>query len=382
MDCVELLEQMVSIPSESQNEEAFARFLCSYLHDELGMESELQHIAGKSYNVLGYWKETGTPSRRLLLGGHIDTVVPTPRWKTDPYRLTSCGDELHGLGAADMKGGLAAQLTVLKCLRAEGKKLNAAIEFVGLADEERHSIGANAYVTKAKLAARDSREAVFLMGEPHYDNLVIGATGKALLSLRVQGKEGHASTPERGVNAIDCMATLLCAMQKKYMPQYERGERASDCCLQMASDYAGYSLTIPAVCSALINKQLLPTESLEAFISELETLYQSEVGKGTLTIQREIPSYPAYQLSPQQKDIQHLTDFLHKRFGRAPELRINQSVSDGNILYNSLGIPTILFGPHGIAFHTENEYVKRSSLTVYMEELYAYILAEYEDCPS
>ena len=29
MDCVELLEQMVSIPSESQNEEAFARFLCS-----------------------------------------------------------------------------------------------------------------------------------------------------------------------------------------------------------------------------------------------------------------------------------------------------------------------------------------------------------------
>lgn len=335
MDCVELLEQMVSIPSESQNEEAFARFLCSYLHDELGMESELQHIAGKSYNVLGYWKETGTPSRRLLLGGHIDTVVPTPRWKTDPYRLTSCGDELHGLGAADMKGGLAAQLTVLKCLRAEGKKLNAAIEFVGLADEERHSIGANAYVTKAKLAARDSREAVFLMGEPHYDNLVIGATGKALLSLRVQGKEGHASTPERGVNAIDCMATLLCAMQKKYMPQYERGERASYCCLQMVSDYAGYSLTIPAVCSALINKQLLPTESLEAFISELETLYQSEVGKGSLTIQRETPSYPAYQLSPQQKDVQHLTDFLHKRFGRIPELRINQSVSDGNILYNS-----------------------------------------------
>ena len=63
-------------------------------------------------------------------------------------------------------------------------------------------------------------------------------------------------------------------------------------------------------------------------------------------------------------------------------MRINQSVSDGNILYNSLGTPTILFGPHGIAFHTENEYVKRSSLTVYMEELYAYILAEYEDCPS
>ena len=69
MDCVELLEQMVSIPSESQNEEAFARFLCSYLHDELGMESELQHIAGKSYiRSLGCVPRT-SPS---LTGFHHD----------------------------------------------------------------------------------------------------------------------------------------------------------------------------------------------------------------------------------------------------------------------------------------------------------------------
>lgn len=51
------------------------------------------------------------------------------------------------------------------------------------------------------------------MGEPHFDNIVIGATGKALLSLHIQGKEGHASTPEKGINAIDCMARFLTAVQ-------------------------------------------------------------------------------------------------------------------------------------------------------------------------
>ena len=96
-----------------------------------------------------------------------------------------------------------------------------------------------------------------------------------------------------------------------------------------------------------------------------------------MTVRREIPSYPAYQLEPSQKDVVRLTKFLREQFGREPELRTNQSVSDGNILYNSLNIPTILFGPHGIAFHTEGEYVRESSLAQYMEELYGYIRQEY-----
>ena len=96
-----------------------------------------------------------------------------------------------------------------------------------------------------------------------------------------------------------------------------------------------------------------------------------------MTSWREIPSYPANQLSPEQSDVQRLTSLLRKQFGHAPELRINQSVSDGNILYNELRIPTVLFGPHGVAFHTECEYVKISSLSQYMDELYAFIKQEY-----
>ena len=101
-NCIALLQQMVAIPSESQNEQAFAEFLANYLREELSMETQLQHVEGKSYNVIGRWN-SGPHEKKLILGGHIDTVSPTPRWETDPYQLCTRGDELHGLGAADMK---------------------------------------------------------------------------------------------------------------------------------------------------------------------------------------------------------------------------------------------------------------------------------------
>ena len=85
-----------------------------------------------------------------------------------------------------MKGGLAAQLTVLRRFKEENASFDADIEFVGLSDEERHSIGAHAYVKLMQQQNALRKKNFFLMGEPHFDNIVLGATGKALLSLRIQ----------------------------------------------------------------------------------------------------------------------------------------------------------------------------------------------------
>ena len=377
-DCLELLRQLVAIPSESQNEEAHARFLERFLREELDMETTLQHVSGKSYNVIGRWQTDRRPaSRKLLLGGHLDTVPPTDLWRTDPYVLTRDGDRLRGLGAGDMKGGLAAQLTVLKRLHREGVRLNTDVEFVGLADEERFSIGANAYVERARQEGDTPADTFFIMAEPHYDNIVIGATGKILLRFEVTGSGGHASTPEKGVNAIDCMTELLNAVNQVYGARYREGACGSHCCLKIESRYPGYSLNIPESCSCLLNKQLGPTESAEDFITDVYELYEERVGRGSLTIHREIPSYPSYCLSEEEPHLAELTRLLDQQFQYRPVLRVNQSVSDGNILYNRLGIPTVLFGPQGVNFHTENEYLLESTLADYMDQLYAYIRAEY-----
>lgn len=377
-DCLDLLRQLVAIPSESQNEEAHARFLADYLKDELEMETQLQHVEGKSYNVTGCWHPIkGKARRKLMLGGHLDTVSPTDLWETDPYRLVQQGDQLHGLGAGDMKGGLAAQLMVLKSLKEQGGLWDAEVEFVGLADEERHSVGANAYVRRVQEEKQPQPETFFIMAEPHFDNIVVGATGKVLLKLEVTGAPGHAAMPEKGINAVDCMAALLQAVNQTWGSCYREGRVGSHCCLMIHSDYPGYSLNIPQRCTCLINKQLMAEERGEDFLEDLKRIYEKAVGQGTLRVTRQIPSYPSYQLPKNQPDLAALRTLLKQRFQRVPELKINQSVSDGNILYQSLGIPTILYGPRGVDFHTEREYLSCSSLEQYMEELEAYIKTRY-----
>ena len=102
-ECLDLLRQLVAIPSQSQNEEEHARFIAAYLEDQLGMETELQHVEGKSYNVIGRWpSDFPLPPRKLILGGHLDTVPPSPHWKTNQRAVFGRSDGsisgIHGSG--------------------------------------------------------------------------------------------------------------------------------------------------------------------------------------------------------------------------------------------------------------------------------------------
>ena len=54
--------------------------------------------------------DSGKPGKTVMLIGHIDTVDVANGWNTDPFVPTEDGDKVHGLGAMDMKGGLAAIL--------------------------------------------------------------------------------------------------------------------------------------------------------------------------------------------------------------------------------------------------------------------------------
>jgi len=373
--CLNLLKKLVAIPSESQNEEEIARFLYSHL-EEIGMDVKLQHVSGNSYNVIGKIKGEGyrKKSKKLLLGGHIDTVTPSRKWTTNPYSLIEDGDKLYGLGAGDMKGGLAAQLTAIKMFIDNGLDFAGEIEFVGLADEERHSIGAYAYV-KEKKKNNDIDFAVF--AEPHFNSIIVGATGKILLKLIVNGKTGHAAIPESGVNAIDCMAELLSVFNKEYTPLYEKGKIGSFSVLQIGNPTKGYSLSIPDLCYAFLNKQLIDKESIDSFINNLEQLYKEHVKRGIFSIEKEIPCYNSYEINNKERYLLNLLDIIAGLSYKLPDLKVNQSVSDGNIIYDALGIPIILFGPKGIDIHKENECLLKSTLFTYMEILEHYLISFY-----
>lgn len=96
---------------------------------------------------------------------------------------------------------------------------------VCLCDEERHSIGAIEYVNWTQ--EHQEQIADFgIFAEPHYDHIVVGATGKALFRIEVIGSTCHGATPENGINAVSCMAKLF-KLSMKDMGAYinRKGER-------------------------------------------------------------------------------------------------------------------------------------------------------------
>ena len=76
--------------------------------------------SGERINLVAR-RETDRPVCGLYY--HVDTVPVAPGWSRDPLKLTVEGDDLFGLGAADMKGTIAATLLALRAARECGVSL-------------------------------------------------------------------------------------------------------------------------------------------------------------------------------------------------------------------------------------------------------------------
>ncbi len=368
------MKELIAIQSVSQNEKDAAVYLAPVL-EKIGFSVQVKTLEGCSTNVIGI--KEGRSSRKLLLGGHIDVVAPGEGWHSDPYRLTEKNGRLYGRGVLDMKGGLACQIAVLETLYAEGALEDMNIELVGLCDEERYSIGAADYC--AELLTSDRKKPDFgIFAEPHFDEIVIGATGKALLKLTVTGKTGHAAHPESGINAVENMASFLTALGSKYMRLYETGRSGSMAVLQVENPYEGYSLNIPDQCSCLLSKQLLPKESAAQFEEDLQIVF-AESAKGQLRIERQIPSYSSYVLDKNDADIILLKTIAEKARGLKIRCAVNQSVSDANVMWEKLGMPVVLYGLNGKRLHEADEYVEIASAVQYMADMRAFVIAFFEE---
>lgn len=358
------LEELVATSSVSQHERAAAEKVARIL-SELGYQPQLQDVGEESANVVAHIPGGDGPT--VLLGGHIDTVSVCEGWQHDPARLTIENGRAYGLGACDMKGGIAALLTLLRRFSLQGRWPAGDILFAALADEERLSLGAETF------GAGRPKADFCILAEPHYDEFVVGAAGKILLELTVHGSCGHAAKPETGVNAIECMSRFLTAADQKYRALYREGTAASHCVLHIWNDYPSYRLNIPETCHALLNKQLFPTEDAGSFQEDLSRLFTELCPEAKLSIVRRQPYYPAYRTDTDSPLLLRLQNLAEEVMGRPISLTVNQSVSDGNIIEPVLGIPTVVFGPKGIGCHKPDEYLELDTVLPYVNILDAFL---------
>lgn len=367
-----LLEQMVRIPSTFPHEAQLAEFLYSELQ-RTGFSVAKQYAADNRFNVLA---EKGSGKNALMFYGHLDTVPLYGEWNSDPYRLTAQDDRLFGLGTADMKGGIFAILAAAKRLELpEGRKIKIAL----CVDEENESIGA--YALSADPFLQDVQLIIAAeIGDARPEKegaktISLGRRGRVGITISVPGISAHGAMPEQGVNAIEEAVTCMQALEKMSLPFHEKLGQSHQF-VQEISAKSG-SLSLPDRCDIMISRLLVPPETPESVLKEMQQYLDSLYTAGVMTprqgrkaeaafAKRDTPYYSPYLSDETLPQIQRLIRRLRIHFGDV-NIGYGLSVADENIFGGINKIPTVTVGPQGGNEHSANEWVSRSSLEQLVE---------------
>ncbi|ABZ76869.1 succinyl-diaminopimelate desuccinylase [Shewanella halifaxensis HAW-EB4] len=161
------------------------------------------------------WARRGTQSPVFCFAGHTD-VVPVGdlnRWHTPPFEPVVIDDYLHGRGAADMKGSLAAMLVATERFIKKFPDHQGSIAFLITSDEEGPFINGTTRVIDT-LEARNEKITWSLVGEPSSthklgDIVKNGRRGSLTGNLTVKGVQGHVAYPHLADNPIHKAAPAL-----------------------------------------------------------------------------------------------------------------------------------------------------------------------------
>jgi acetylornithine deacetylase len=138
----------------------------------------------------------------VVLSTHMDTVPPF-------FPSSEDAEHLHGRGACDTKGGIAAMLRALEELLAAGRSGFGLLLVVG---EETDSAG-------AQVANRHPRGSRYLVnGEPTENRLALGSKGMIYLGLEAEGRAAHSAYPELGDSALDKLLDVLARLRSLPLP--------------------------------------------------------------------------------------------------------------------------------------------------------------------
>lgn len=196
VDVVGLARTLIDIESTTGQEGPVARVLADYLRGR-GYSVLEQPVAGDRINVVA---AVGEPA--LVFSTHFDCVPPF-----FPSRVE--GGILHGRGACDAKGILAAQVAAAERLRAAGE---TRIGLVFVAGEERGSDGAKAANTIA------SQSKYLINGEPTELKLGLATRGCFRVRLTAHGKAAHSGYPQLGESAIEKLMDVLLSLRTADWP--------------------------------------------------------------------------------------------------------------------------------------------------------------------
>ncbi len=212
-EMLSLLEQAVRIDSATDHLDGVKKVGAFYRaeFDQLGFTTRWIDMPAEMKRAGHLFAErTGTRGKRLLLVGHIDTVLPGGTFRREE-------DRGYGAGAGDMKGGDTVVLMALKALASIGALDNTQLIVAFTGDEESagHPIG----ISRRDLIDAAKRSDYALAFENAVrDTATIARRGASNWRLEVTGIQSHSAgvfSPAVGDGAIYEAARILNAFREQ-----------------------------------------------------------------------------------------------------------------------------------------------------------------------
>jgi acetylornithine deacetylase/succinyl-diaminopimelate desuccinylase-like protein len=352
------------------NEQIAAMYVAGVLEKE-GIKAEILDTAPGRSAVVARLRSAAMadPSKALLLVAHLDTVpVDKSRWSVDPFGAVIKDGYLYGRGAIDDKGMLAANLAVFISLKRSMAHLNRDVIFLATDDEEaggdasiRMLISKHWDKFAAGYAINEGGNVFVKNGKVQYVGVQVSEKVAANIAVIARGTSGHASQPTKD-NAVVHLAAAVAKIGNYSAPVHftsivrryfeglapleddeigkwirsmdtpDRGEHAqrviSDASplwnAMLRDTIAPTVLTagvannvIPAEARANLNVRLLPGDTIDAVLNDLNKLVNDPQVKLELQPNAGLAAPPS---SLESDFYAVITKVVSQEFGGAPAL--------------------------------------------------------------
>jgi len=284
-------------------------------------------------------------ARRIVLGGHTDTVPPDGN---EGARIE--GDRLYGVGATDMKGGIAVMLELARTMVEPA----VDVTYVFYAREEVaviHNGLREVEAARPDLLVGD----VALLGEPTLGAIEAGCQGTMRLEITLVGARAHTARPWMGRNAIHRLGPLLNIIET-YRPREPIIEgcayREAVQAVHVEGGVAGN--VVPDRAMLRVNHRFAPDRTAEEAEAALRDLLEPALAdEDTIEV---VDMSPAAQ--PGLDD--PLLAALVERSGLAVRAKLGWT---DVAFFAARGVPASNFGPGDPTIaHTAGEYLERDWL--------------------
>jgi succinyl-diaminopimelate desuccinylase len=338
-DLLGLTEELCAVPSESKDERALADLVEARLR--AGGRGLALHRVGDN---LVARTDLGR-DRRVVLGGHLDTVPANGN--ASPRRD---GDTLHGLGSADMKGGLAIMLVLAAALAARPDAAGFDATFVFYAGEEiaeEWNGLRDLFARTPELVAGD----LAILLEPTEGWVEAGCQGTLHVRATYRGVRAHSARPWMGQNAIHRAADALGRVAAGDPGPVDVDGLEYRQALQAVRIEGGVANNVvPDECSLVVNRRFAPSIPME--VAEAET-------RALMADADEIEVVNASIAAPP-----NLWDPLVAELVGTFDLGVRPKLGWTDVArFAAHGVPALNFGPGDPTLaHTAGELVTRESL--------------------